>query len=412
MASYLHRTATTAYPCCVPTLGDSAGAGRVGLAIMQRYNLNRFGTIQNAMYLRDVEQIFSFKISCTMVLSKFLYGFLPLLILACQDEVNPSTLFALQMEPRSSSYQYGDTVRLSLKNKKDLRVDGVSYRLDGQLLGDGTKPVELQPERLGSKVLEAEIISGEDTLLLSKKIKVLAAQAPLIYTYEVVATYPHDKEAYTQGLEFDGDTLYESTGKKGRSSLRKVDYQTGEVLERIDLDRTFFGEGLTLWKDKIIQLTWQSGQGFTYDKNPLRQSGSFQYGTSKEGWGLCHDDEKIYKSDGTEKIWFLDPETLSENGYLEIVTNKSIFNKANELEFVADIIYANVWQKESMMLINAKSGAIEGVVNFAGLKAKVEQHPELDVFNGIAYHSLRKTFFVTGKNWDTLFEVRIKPREE
>ena len=260
--------------------------------------------------------------------------------------------------------------------------------------------------------MEAEIISGVDTLVLSKKIKVLAAKAPVIYTYEIVATYPHDLEAYTQGLEFDGDTLYESTGKKGRSSLRKVDYRTGEVLERIDLDRTFFGEGLTLWKDKIIQLTWQSGQGFTYSKNPLRQSGSFQYGASKEGWGLCHDNERIYKSDGTEKIWFLDPETLSENGYLEIVTDKSIFNKANELEYVDGIIYANVWQKESMMLINAKSGAIEGVVNFGGLKSKVKQHPELDVFNGIAYHKERQTFFVTGKNWDSLFEVRIKAREE
>lgn len=240
----------------------------------------------------------------------------------------------------------------------------------------------------------------------------MAEKAPVIYTYELVATYPHDMGAYTQGLEFDGDTLYESTGKKGKSSLRKVDYQSGEVLEQIDLDRSYFGEGLTLWKDKVVQLTWQSGQGFTYSKNPLRSTGSFQYGESKEGWGLCHDTEKIYKSDGTEKIWFLDPETLSEMGYLEIVTNKSIFNKANELEYVNGIIYANVWQKESMMLINAKTGAIEGVVNFSGLKAKVKQHAELDVFNGIAYHRDRQTFFVTGKNWDSLFEVRIKPREQ
>ena len=347
-----------------------------------------------------------------MTLLKFFFGLLPLLILACQDEVNPSKLFTLEMEPKSANYQFGDEVRLSLKNKKNLPVDAVRYRLDGQLLGDGNGEIALIPERLGSKMLEAEIISGEDTLLLSKKIKVLAANAPIIYTYEVVATYPHDIRAYTQGLEFDGDVLYESTGKKGKSSLRKVDFETGEVLERIDLDRTFFGEGLTLWEDTIIQLTWQSGQGFTYSKEPLRPKGSFQYGASKEGWGLCHDDEKIYKSDGTEKIWFLNPETLAEEGYLEIVTNKSIFNKANELEYVDGVIYANVYQKESMMLINASTGAIEGVVNFAGLKSQVRQHPELDVFNGIAYHQGRETFFVTGKNWDTLFEVRIKPREE
>ena len=343
---------------------------------------------------------------------KFLSLILPLLVLACQKEVKPSSLFALQLEPKSASYQYGAAVQLSLKNKKGLPVDAVQYRLDGLLLGDGSQPVELKPERLGNKIIEAEIISGEDTLVLPKKIKVLAAKAPILYTYEVVATYPHDMGAYTQGLEFDGDILYESTGKKGKSSLRKVDFRTGEVLEQIDLDGAYFGEGLTIWKDTVIQLTWQSGRGFTYLKEPLRQSGSFQYGASKEGWGLCHDSEKIFKSDGTEKIWFLDPATLSEDGYLEIVTNKSVFNKANELEYVNGIIYANVWQKESMMLINATSGAIEGVVNFGGLKTKVKQHPELDVFNGIAYHKDRQTFFVTGKNWDTLFEVRIKPREE
>ena len=142
------------------------------------------------------------------------------------------------------------------------------------------------------------------------------------------------------------------------------------------------------------------------------KSGTFQYGQSKEGWGLCHDDTFIYKSDGTEKIWRLDPETLQEIDYIQTVTDRSIFNKANELEYVKGKIYANVWQKESMMIIDAQSGAIEGVVNFGGLKNKVKQHSELDVFNGIAYHPVRNTLFVTGKNWDILFEVRIAPREE
>lgn len=363
------------------------------------------------VYLSDQNHNFPMNFPAFMSSFKMLCVCLPILILACQDEVNPSSLFTLQVEPKASSYQYGDAVRFTLKNKKKLPVEAVRYSLDGQLLGDGSQEVLLTPERLGTKQLEVEIISESDTLILTKKIKVLAGKAPVIYDYEIVATYPHDMEAYTQGLEFHGDTLYESTGQKGRSSVRKVDYKTGEVLERINLDRTYFGEGLTLWDDKIVQLTWQSGQGFVYALNPLRQTGSFQYGASKEGWGLCHDSEKIYKSDGTEKIWFLDPETLAETGYLEIVTNRSIFNKANELEYVGGIIYANVWQKESMMLINARTGAIEGVVNFAGLKSKVKQHPRLDVFNGIAYHPERQTFFVTGKNWDTMFEVRIKARE-
>ena len=142
---------------------------------------------------------------------------------------------------------------------------------------------------------------------------------------------------------------------------------------------------------------------------------NFSYGESREGWGLCNDGSKLFKSDGTEKIWFLDPTTLEEQGYIETVTNKSIFNKANELEYVDGKIYANVYQKESMMIIDATSGAIEGVINFGGLKGKVKKGPDWDdtnsVLNGVAYHPERETFFVTGKNWDKLFEVKIRRKK-
>jgi glutamine cyclotransferase len=163
--------------------------------------------------------------------------------------------------------------------------------------------------------------------------------------------------------------------------------------------------------DKLYQLTWQSKVGFLYKVSDFERIDQFQYGKSKEGWGLCNDGSRIFKSDGTERIWLLNPETLVEEDNIQIVTNKSIFNKANELEYVEGKIYANVWQKESMMIIDATSGAIEGVVNLGGLKEKVKQHPKLDVLNGIAYHHTRKTFFVTGKNWDTLFEIQLKRKD-
>ena len=201
--------------------------------------------------------------------------------------------------------------------------------------------------------------------------------------------------------------MYESTGRRGFSSLRKVDYKTGNVLKKIDLDKTYFGEGITILNDKIYQLTWQNKTGFIYDVNSLKKTGSFQYGESKEGWGLCNDGSKIFKSDGTEKIWFLNSTTLIEEDHIETVTNKSIFNKANELEYVNGKLYANVYQKPSVMIIDAASGAIEGVINFSGLKNKVTKHDNIDVLNGIAYHPIRETFFVTGKNWDKLFEVKI-----
>ena len=238
----------------------------------------------------------------------------------------------------------------------------------------------------------------------------MAKNAPQVYTYKIINTYPHDDRAFTQGLEFSGDTLFESTGNPNnvsKSVLRKLNFETGEIYAEVALDQSVFGEGLTLIDQKIIQLTWRSGLGYIYNQSNLKKTGSFNYGKSKEGWGLCNDGKLIYKSDGTEKIWKLDPKTLTEQGYIQTVTNKSIFNKANELEFVNGKIYANVWQKESMMIIDPTTGAIEGVINFSGLKDRVKQHPNLDVLNGVAYHAKRKTLFVTGKNWDTLFEVEV-----
>ena len=260
---------------------------------------------------------------------------------------------------------------------------------------------------LGVKTLKAVINYNGENGEITKDIRVLAKNPPEVYTYEIINEFPHDINAFTQGLEFYKDTLYESTGKKGLSSLRKIDFKTGKILKQINLEDTYFGEGITILKDKIYMLTWQSNIGFIYDTKTFEKLDSFKYGKSKEGWGLANDGEKLFKSDGSEKIWFLNPETLQEVGHIETVTNKSVFNKTNELEYANGKIYANVWQKESMMIIDAKSGAIIGVINFGGLKDKVKKHDNLDVFNGIAYHKERGTFFVTGKNWDTLFEVTI-----
>lgn len=342
---------------------------------------------------------------------KFTCYFILASLLTCNEDPDPTSFFTIKIEPKASSYQAGDSLKLNLVNKKSIEVSKVTYSLGGKSQS-GDMTFVLPDLNLGDQEIKAEVISDSDTLIIFKKIKILASKAPEIYTYEIINEYPHDMKAYTQGLEFYGDTLYESTGRKGQSSLRKVDYKSGTVLKKIELEPSYFGEGLTISDNKIYQLSWQAGIGFIYEMDAFERSGSFQYGKSKEGWGLCHDDTYIYKSDGTEKIWRLDPATLQEIDFIQTVTDRSIFNKANELEYVDGKIYANVWQKESMMIINARSGAIEGVVNFGGLKNKVKQHPELDVFNGIAYHPERKTLFVTGKNWDTLFEVRIIPRKE
>lgn len=332
---------------------------------------------------------------------------LALFFTSCGSASDASKFFEIELEGKKKEFQKGQKVGVAIKNKKNKEITKVEYSLDGETLDLEKGKLTFSPQKLGRKELRAKVFFEETTTEIVKKIRVLAETSPEIYTYEILNEFPHDKTAFTQGLEFKGDTLYESTGKLGASTLRKVNFKTGEILQKIELKNSEFGEGLTLIDDKVIQLTWQNKIGYIYDQNNLNAIESFNYGESKEGWGLCNNGTKIFKSDGTEKIWVLDPNTFEEIDFIETVTNKSIFNKANELEYVDGKIYANVWQKESMMIIDANSGAILGVINFSGLKNKVEQHPELDVLNGVAYHSARKTFFVTGKNWNKLFEVKI-----
>jgi len=342
----------------------------------------------------------------------FFISIIILLFMACgSGNQKPSSLFEIVLEGNTNTVKQNDVLGISVKNIKDKTIDSIVYSLDeNEIPVDGNK-INLNVPKLGNKELKATVTYEGNTVSVTKKIKILAASAPEIYTYTILNEYPHDTNAYTQGLEFYNDTLYESTGKRGRSFLRKLDFKTGKVFQQIDLDKTYFGEGITILNNKIYQLTWQSGLGFIYDVNGLEKLDNFQYGKSREGWGLANDGSKIYKSDGTEKIWTLNPETLVEEGYIETVTNSSVFNKANELEYVDGKLYANVYQKPSVMIIDSNSGAIEGVINFGGLSDKVTKTDTWvatdNVLNGIAYHPTRKSFFVTGKDWDKLFEVQI-----
>lgn len=335
-------------------------------------------------------------------------NFLLLLIIGCgSGNTKASSLFEIKLEGNKTDFKQHETIGVAIKNKKDKAINKVTYTIDDNELQINGNKLTFDLTTLGNKTLKATIDYDDTSAEISKKIKVLAPNPPALYTYEIINEFPHDIGAYTQGLEFHDGVLYESTGKRGKSSLRKVDFKTGEVLNKIALENSQFGEGITIMDGKIYQLTWQSGIGFVYDLETFQKIDDFQYGQSKEGWGLCNDGNRIFKSDGTEKIWILNPETLVEEGHIETATDKSVFNMANELEYLDGKIYANVYQKPSMMIIDAKSGAIEGVINFGGLKEKVTKHPELDVLNGVAYHPKRRTFFVTGKNWDKMFEVNI-----
>ena len=233
-----------------------------------------------------------------------------------------------------------------------------------------------------------------------------ASAEPTILNYKIVNTYSHDINAYTQGFEFYNGILLEGTGQYKESTLRKTDYKSGKVTEQIKLEDKYFGEGITVLKDKIYQLTWKEKTGFIYDAKTFKLEKTFSFET--EGWGITNDGEKLYMSDGSEKIYILDPITLKVVDYISVYTAGSKIDAVNEMEWINGKIWANIYQKDVIAVIDPKTGAVENVINCVALKDKVTQHPELDAFNGIAYNPLTKTFFVTGKNWDKTFEIKIE----
>lgn len=319
--------------------------------------------------------------------------------------------YSLKFNQVKAEYHLGDQLEVSILNPKSKKIDSVNFYLQDKFISK--KPEEtnlkfkLEGEKLGNQKISALIYSEGTTDTLQTSVKIYNDAPPAIYTYKIINTYPHDQGAYTQGLEFLNDTLYESTGQYGSSSLRITNFETGKVLKKIDLDARYFGEGLSILNNKIYQLTWQKGVGFIYNIETLEKIGSFNFNQSKEGWGLCNDGKKFYKSDGTEKIWTLDAQTLAELDYIQPTTNRTISTQLNELEWVEGKIYANTYQKDGVAIINPENGAIEGIIDFHDLRDNVKQHPKLDVLNGIAYNQNTKRLYVTGKNWDKLFEVEI-----
>ncbi|WP_242206252.1 glutaminyl-peptide cyclotransferase [Aestuariivivens insulae] len=312
--------------------------------------------------------------------------------------------FTLTTNAKKGDISINETLNISLSNKKKHVIDSVTYTLDGRNIKDNTP---LSNFKLGKHTIEATVYFNNEKQLTSTPITILNNEAPKIFKYKIINEYPHDITSYTQGIEFFNGNLYESTGQYKESKLRQVDYKTGKIIKNIDLADEYFGEGLTILHDKIYQLTWREGTGFVYDVNTFDKLTSFKYGNSKEGWGLCNNDTTIYKSDGTENIWLLDPKTLVEQSYIQVYTNKGKIVGINEMEWIDGSIYANRYQKDGVAIINPKNGAVTGVVDFSPLKKLVTQHQGLDVLNGIAYNPETKTIFVTGKRWDKLFEVEI-----
>ena len=274
-------------------------------------------------------------------------------------------------------------------------------RIDAFQIADGTLPwmIYLLPAvfllLLASCCSADSCIHGEDLNNIP------------VFGYEIVNSYPHDTMAFTQGLFYDRDDLiYEGTGLYGRSGLRKVELKTGRVIEQINLSGSLFGEGIALWEESIVQLTWQSGLGLVYGKENLTETGRFGYRT--EGWGLTRDNHSLIMSDGSNILHILDPVTFRETGRINVTLGGRPLKGLNELEYIKGEIYANIWPTSRIAIISPQTGIVRAEIDLTGiLPGSRGVGQSVDVANGIAYDAQSDRIFVTGKLWPRLYEIRL-----
>jgi glutaminyl-peptide cyclotransferase len=322
-------------------------------------------------------------------------------------------LFSINEDKLESQYTRKDNLTIEIANPKSEKIDSIVYFLNekkiGSLKGNEKLSFALKDQKLGYNNLKTSIYYDGETEMDSTRIEIVSGFEPKVLKYTIVNTYPHDINAYTQGLEFYNGILYEGTGQYGESTLRKTDYKSGKTDIKIDLEKRYFGEGITFLNDKIYQITWQENTAFVYDAKTLKKEKEVPFYKSMDGWGLTNDGKNLYMTDSTERIHILDPNSFQQIDYVNVYSGKQKIESINELEWVDGKIYSNIYQKNFIIVINPKDGSVEAMLDMSDLTNKITKLPETDVLNGIAYNPATKTFFVTGKNWDKMFEIRINP---
>lgn len=341
-----------------------------------------------------------------------------LFITSCGDDAAVSNI-GFKLPAQGQVYGLGDDVKVELDVPKDQEIVSADYLVDGKPAASSKNaaPVVIKTTGLavGYKLITAIVDNGKKKDTITINIVLNSGRKPEEYTYKVVKVYPHDTTSYTQGLEFHNGKFLESTGEYGSSTLRWVDVETGKAIQKINIDKQYFAEGSTLVGDKIAMLTWKENTGFVYDAKTLTQIGTFPYQNSREGWGLCFDGNQLIKSDGTNRIYFLNKDTYKEESAIDIYDDKGAVDAINELEYIDGKIYANIYQQNYIVVIDPKSGIVEKKINLSGLLTsgyfKTEEAADNDVLNGIAWDKQGKRLFVTGKKWPKLFEITLVPKK-
>ena len=325
---------------------------------------------------------------------------------------NTENLFSFNDAKFKTSYTNKDVLVLEILNKENKQIDSVVYYInDIKLTAKSNLEVinfELKDKKLGYQNLKALVFFEGDLkgVEVRNRVELVSDIQPKLMKYKILNVFNHDIASFTEGLEFYNDTLYESTGERGKSYLLKTDYKTGKIIKKLKLDAKYFGEGITILNHKIYQLTWEEKTGFIYDAKTWKLEKTFTYDKDIEGWGMTNDGTFIYQTDKTEKIWKMDSGTQKMIDYVNVYSGSSKIPSINELEWVEGKIYSNIWLKDAVAVINPKTGAVEAILNFADLRKFTTAKPE-NVLNGIAYNSKTKTIFITGKNWNKMFEIKV-----
>lgn len=329
---------------------------------------------------------------------------------------------ALSLSPDAgTSYKQGDKVNLKLHYGSSSTPDSIVYFVDstriGSLKDSSALPVKTDTMLLGPRVFTAKFYQGGKSVDASTNIILFAAKAPEELTYKVVRKFPHDTSAYVEGLLYQDGFLYESTGGEGHSELRKEDLESGKVVQRVKLDPKYFGEGISIIGDKILMLSYKQPEtAFVFDKNTFKLIKTFINNVGVEGWGMTFDGKKLYFDDSTNRIWFLNKDTYQQTGYIDVYDNKHAVDSVNELEYINNKIYSNIYQKDVIVIIDPKTGAVLQRVDMKNLWPTKDRPAHFDddgnnVLNGIAWDEKGKRLFVTGKKWPYLYQVEFVPKK-
>lgn len=331
-----------------------------------------------------------------------------------KDEVTYLNTVKLTSPEKKQLYSYNDDLAIAFENKDGIPADSAEYFVNGKKIASTGKDTGRYTYRLpemktgNTTVKVVAWYPGNKQGTAATTIRVKPDKAPETYAWQVVKTFPHDPKAYTQGLVFLDGYIYEGTGQYGESTLRKTEIASGKILSTLSIDNQLFGEGITIYKDKIYQITWRSRKGFIYDLKTFTLESTFTY--NSEGWGITTAGDKLIMSDGSNKLYHIAPSTFNMIKEVEVYDHRGEVSQLNELEYVDGLVWANIWMSDRIVAIDPETGAVKGEMNMKNLLSAADKarNDRDDVLNGIAYNPEKGTFYLTGKRWPKMFEISWK----